>query len=253
MKFIYSITLIISIFLISCNKTPHIIDPSDDSDTATWTRCPGLDSIQFEGRVYHTVLIGDQCWLQENMNLGSLINNNESPNNNGIIEKYCYNNDTNYCNKYGGLYTWREAMKYTNEEYSQGICPQGFHIPTDEEFKILEGTVDSQFNVGDAEWNKLNTWRGYDAGGHLKATGTTDWNAPNAGATNSSGFSALPHGYLTFDNHNFASFTGYMCIWTSSKFDEWTAYRRAIGDQSKDMHRSHHNIFYGYSVRCIRN
>ena len=85
-----------------------------------------------DGQQYPTILIGSQCWLAKNLNVGIKINNGSlSPSNNGIIEKYCYNNDTNYCNTYGGLYEWNEMMQYSLIESSQGICPCGWHIPSD--------------------------------------------------------------------------------------------------------------------------
>ena len=73
--------------------------------------------------------------------------------NNGIIEKYCYNNEPDSCTKYGGLYQWNEMMQYTTQQGAQGICPPGWHLPTDEEWKVLEGAVDSQYGIGDPEWD----------------------------------------------------------------------------------------------------
>ena len=99
--------------------------------------------------------------------------------NNGIIEKYCYDDDPANCDVYGGLYQWDEMMGYTTTEGVQGICPVDWHIPTDAEWDILQNYLGG-FNV---------------AGGKLKEAGTIHWNAPNAGATNSSGFTALPNGY----------------------------------------------------------
>jgi len=71
----------------------------------------------------------------------------QNQSNNGIIEKYCYNNDSNYCDIYGGLYQWHEAMAYETASSTKGICPEGWHIPSQEEFEILATTVNNNANA----------------------------------------------------------------------------------------------------------
>jgi len=81
------------------------------------------------GEVYGTVKIGSQCWMAKNMNVGTKVNSltgDFEQTSNGIIEKYCHNNDISYCDVYGGLYEWPEAMQYSTTEGAQGICPEGF-------------------------------------------------------------------------------------------------------------------------------
>ncbi|MCD4736058.1 MAG: T9SS type A sorting domain-containing protein [Bacteroidales bacterium] len=141
-------------------------------------RCPGLPTFTYEQQLYYTVQIGGQCWMKENLNVGIKISGSQSSTNNGTIEKYCHNNSTANCDIYGALYQWNEMMQYTSDTTAQGICPEGWHIPTDHEWKVLEGTVDSQYGVGDPEWNG-ELWRGFDAGGNLKETVTIHWNSPN--------------------------------------------------------------------------
>ena len=102
-----------------------------DSITFTISSCPA--TVQYEGKTYNTVLIGNQCWLKENLDVGTRINLNQSPTNNGIIEKYCYNDNPTNCDTYGGLYKWDEAMQYTTTEGAIGICPSGWHIPSDDD------------------------------------------------------------------------------------------------------------------------
>ncbi|MDD5694309.1 MAG: FISUMP domain-containing protein [Bacteroidales bacterium] len=155
--------------------------------------CGCVAPVLYEGQTYTTVQIGGQCWFKENMNVGTMIVGTIEQSNNGTIEKYFYDNNPSNCGIYGGLYQWNEAMQYVTTEGVQGICPDGWHIPTDNEWKILEGTVDSQYPVGDPEW-ELTGWRGFDAGGNLKETGFTHWLSPNTGANNSSGFTCLPGG-----------------------------------------------------------
>jgi len=116
----------------------------------------GSSNIQYQGQNYNTVKIASQCWLKENLNVGTIIQGKLNQKDNGKIEKYCYNNDPANCEKYGGLYQWDEAMQYTKKEKAQGICPDGWHIPTKVEFEILrknnlgsEGTffAENQFNI----------------------------------------------------------------------------------------------------------
>ena len=78
-----------------------------------------------DDQIYNTVQIGSQCWMAENLNVGTMISGLDAMYNNGVIEKYCYNNDPLNCNIYGGLYQWNEMMHYSTQQGIQGICPAG--------------------------------------------------------------------------------------------------------------------------------
>ncbi|MDD5508645.1 MAG: FISUMP domain-containing protein [Bacteroidales bacterium] len=216
--------------------------------------CPGIPTVEYEGQVYNTVQIGEQCWFKENLNVGTKINSNQNgyqQTNNSVIEKYCYDNDETNCLVYGGLYEWPEAMQYVTTEGAQGICPAGWHIPTDNEWKILEGTVDSQYGVGDPEWDGIY-WRGYDAGGNLKETGTTHWASPNTGATNSSGFSGLPGGYRYDINGSFYYLGIYGNFWSSSQSDMINAWYRHLHCTYVHVYREYYYKDDGFSLRCLK-
>lgn len=114
-----------------------------------------------DGRIYGVVQIGDQCWLDRNMDVGGMIPSATPQTNNGgtnTIEKYCYNNQLSNCTSSnapqtepdGGLYTWDEAMQYVTTERTQGICPVGWHIPTDAEWYILENFLKDDGQICDA-------------------------------------------------------------------------------------------------------
>ncbi|MBM3435324.1 MAG: hypothetical protein FJY07_03790, partial [Bacteroidetes bacterium] len=178
-----------------------------------------------DGKTYPTVLIGTQCWMAKNINIGTRIEGVNNASNNGIIEKYCTGNLESNCNVYGGLYQWSEMMQYTTTPGTQGICTPGWHLPTDNELKTLEGTVDSQYGVGNPVWD-LTGDRGLDAGGNLKETGVSHWAFPNNGATNSSGFTALPGGARNTDG-TYPGLTIYGRFWTSTESGS-TAYRRVL-------------------------
>jgi hypothetical protein len=81
--------------------------------------------IDHDGHKYPTVQIGIQTWMAENLNVGTLINDTTSANNNGILEKYCYEDNESNCDVYGGLYQWNELMNYDTTPGIQGICPPG--------------------------------------------------------------------------------------------------------------------------------
>ncbi len=217
--------------------------------------CGGTLVDSRDGKTYATVLIGTQCWMAENLNIGIRINSTQGgyqQQNNGTIEKYCYANNEANCDIYGGLYEWPEAMQYVTTEGAQGICPVGWHIPTDNEWKILEGTVDSQYPVGDPEWDGTG-WRGLDAGGNLKEEGTSHWNSPNTGATNSSGFTGLPGGYRSRYSGSFGHLGYYGYFWSSSQNDAFIAWLRYLVYNSAYVYRHYYFKEYGFSVRCLKD
>jgi len=195
--------------------------------------CPGLPNITDprNGKVYNTVLVGNQCWLRENLDIGTRINGSQAQTNNSTIEKYCYDDNPSNCNTYGGLYQWNEAMQYVTNQGAKGICPSGWHVPTLSEFMTLGGTV-----VGDA--NALKAV--------LQGTG--------AGAgTNTSGFTALLAGDR-FDNGYFENLSHEAYFWSSSNYDE-------TGAGNLNLYYNDDIIYlglnddkkYGFSVRCVKD
>ncbi|MCX6233771.1 MAG: hypothetical protein NT175_03490 [Bacteroidetes bacterium] len=221
---------------------------------ATNIPCPGTPTVIYEGQVYNTIQIFSQCWLKENLNVGTMIPGVQAMEDDGIIEKYCYNDEEDICFIYGGLYQWNEMMQYSIRQSTKGICPPDWHIPTDNEWKILEGTVDSQYPVGDPEWDE-EWWRGFDAGANLRETGTTHWFNPNWGATNESGFTALPGGYRNYVYSNFAAMGTYASFWTSSwpEYNPYFKWDRWLNYNSTDIERVTSQDGSGYSVRCVRD
>ena len=156
--------------------------------------------------------------------------------NNGIIEKYCYNNDDANCAIYGGLYQWDEAMQYVTTEGTQGICPIGWHLPTD------------------AEWTLLTIFLGGEsiAGGKMKEAGTAHWYAPNTGATNSSGFTALGSGYRN-NSGNFYNLKYDEIFWSSSQADATTAWYRYLVYNYESEGRYNDYKTNGISCRCVKD
>ena len=217
------------------------------SGAGSGSPCPGMETVTYEGQVYNTVIIGEQCWFKENLNVGEKISSLNGMYDNGILEKYCYNGDDANCETYGALYQWKETMQYNFTEGARGICPEGWHIPTNEEWKTLEGAVDTQFDIGDPTWNNT-LWRGSDVGIKLKST--TGWDE-NGNGTNDFGFSALPVGYIRLYNTGLGAST---YLWTSkSENSGATATYRRLDFNQPGSFMGTENANYGHSVRCLRD
>ena len=216
---------------------------------ATNIPCPGTPTVTYTGQVYNTIQIFSQCWLKENLNVGTMIPGIQQMTDDGIMEKYCYDNEPDSCDKYGGLYQWNEMMQYTTQQGTQGICPPGWHIPTDEEWKILEGTVDSEYGVGDPEWDVSMTGRGFNAGLNLKST--SSWYSSGNG-TDLFGFTALPGGYRSTDGYFY--YLGYYgTFWSSTEYYSYSAWYRYLSCFSDEVYRYSYSKFYGFSARCLQD
>ena len=203
-------------------------------------------TINYGARTYATVIIGTQCWMAENLNIGIPVSGTSNQTNDGTIEKYCYDNSVPYCNVYGGLYQWDEMMQYATNEGVQGICPSGWHIPTDDEWKTMELYLGMSQAQADAAG-----WRGTDEGGKLKEAGTARWASPNTDATNSSGFTGLPGGDR-YTNGSFYNLTDYAYFWSSSESGT-TAWYRSLYNSNAQVYRGNTNQAFGFSVRCLRD
>ena len=231
-----------------------MLDTPEASETytfqfATNIPCPGTPTVTYEGQVYNTIQIFNQCWLKENLNVGTMIPGDEDMNDNGVIEKYCYNNEPDSCDKYGGLYQWNEMMQYTRQQGTQGICPPGWYLPTDEEWKVLEGGVDSQYGIGDPEWDIEYYYRGFDAGANLKTT--SGW-YDNGNGTDLFGFSALPGGYRNYDG-NFFSLGYYGNWWSATEYNNSSVWYRTLRYSYDGVLRYYYYEENGFSVRCLRD
>ncbi|MEN8193597.1 MAG: FISUMP domain-containing protein [Bacteroidota bacterium] len=204
---------------------------ADDGIIVMGIPCPDTPIVTYGGHRYKTVQIGDQCWLKENLNIGTMITSNgvgDHQTDNGILEKYCYNNNEENCDIYGGLYQWKEAVQYIDTEGAQGICPEGWHLPTFLEIHELMETVG-------------------DSGNTLKALGQ---GIGDGTGTNTSGFSALLAGYRAWANGHFGVKDVTTMFWTSAGVSEAGA--MILGDRSTNVSYASYNTNYGFSVRCLK-
>ena len=184
-----------------------------------------------DSETYGTVEIGNQCWMSENLNYTPSSGNS-----------WCYNNAPAQCNTYGRLYDWNTASNTTSSSTNpsgvQGVCPTGWHLPSDAEWKELEMELGMSQTEADG-----TGFRGTNEGNQLK---TSSW-----GGINSSGFTALPGGLRnTTGSFSFESSFGYWWSATESGADAWW---RLLGSSQSAVHRNANGKGGGHSVRCVRN
>lgn len=218
-------TILIAVFAIyGCEKLAT-------NDWKELKGCPGTPTIEYEGQVYNTVQIGEQCWMAENLNVGSMIRGTIEAKDNTIFEKYCYQNDPSNCNIYGGLYQWGELTQYAESGSYRGICPDGWAIPDENDWNILS---EYQEDHSSYKARKLidaseDYWRESDK--------------YNTG-TNTSGFTALPSG--KFNPTNVFLDKGYQTLfWTSEQEKAFS-----IGFSTTAFATTTPSV--AISVRCIK-
>lgn len=219
-----------------------LMEPGD-APSSTWS-CG--DVLSYGGQDYATIKIGGQCWMAENLNVGV---ENGGYGDEGIIGKYCWGNNSNNCNTYGGLYRWNEVMQYVTTEGAQGICPTGWHIPSDDEFKILE----MELGLTQAEADATGI-RGTNQGSQLAGNANL-WNdgaLENDPDFGSSGFDGLPAGYKWTTSWGFSGIHTRTNIWSSSE-DGTAAWNRGVYNTETGVDRSSNGKIVGFSARCVKD
>jgi uncharacterized protein (TIGR02145 family) len=228
---LYQLAILI-VFLILSGSCKKKNDNNTPSNTVT----------DIDGNVYHTVTIGTQVWMVENLKTTRYNNGISIPLvtdvtawYNLITPGYCwYNNDINYKDIYGALYDW-----YTVN--TGKLAPTGWHVPSDAEWTIL-----TDFLGGESV-----------AGGKMKTIGTIEagtglWFAPNTGATNESGFTALPGGNRLYSGVFYdIGNTGFW--WSSTETATNTAWYRILNRNFSIFYTYDYAENVGFSVRCVRN
>lgn len=202
-----------------------------------------------DGQVYKTVKIGNQVWMAENLNVSKYRNGDpvqEVPDNDTWGEMSSgawsyYNSDSQNEKIFGKLYNWHAVND------PRGLAPEGWHIPTDDEWQELE----MYLGMNQAEANRKG-WRGNNQGCMLKNTGTDNWKTPNECATNITGFTGLPGGYRDVSGEFFViGYSGYW--WSSTEHSKYFAWYRTLYYTSNKIHRTNGYEGDGFSIRCIRD
>lgn len=202
---------------------------------------PSIMVTDIDGNAYNSVKIGTQWWITENLKVthyrnGDVIPHKSSSSNvyNLATGAYYYYNDiVDNATMYGNLYNWYAVNDISN------IAPEGWHVPSD------------------TEWEELVEYLGgaNEASGKLKEIGTTHWNSPNIGATNESGFSALPGGMFEASDSSFIFLGEYASIWSLTEHEQESneAWYMGIGYFYLGVDRSYRLKKCGMSVRCIKD
>jgi uncharacterized protein (TIGR02145 family) len=176
-----------------------------------------------DNKLYKTVQIGAQCWMEESLNYGSVIASTQFQFDNCIPEKYCFGNNPTNCTNFGGLYQWDELMAYNDVTGSQGICPPGWHVPEEIEWTLLFS-------------NYVNN--GF-AGAALKATGY-------------SGFNALITGVNFYNrSYSFNNFAG--LYWSSDSHGPFKAWGHGMNSFNPSVSFYPSSRSNAFSMRCIRD
>lgn len=243
------IPITILYFVIGCDSD----DPVSPND-ATVT--------DINGNVYQTVKIGDQLWMAENLRVtryrnGAVMATNHTDTEwfNTTSGAYAIypntqvdgiNSDAQMVNAYGILYNWFAV------DDSRGLCPVGWHVPSDAEWKQLEMHLGMTQQEADEIF-----WRGTDEGGKLKSTRTEPeahprWKSPNTGATNESGFSVLPGG-IRGNNSRYIGLGTNGYLWSSTELDPSVVWGRYLDSDEGNVNRFFGGKRSGMSVRCLRD
>ena len=256
-------------FLISILLVFHSCDPLEiDPDLTDLRNIHPNDSLpedrvrDINGNIYRTVKIGEQTWMAENLKVTRYPDGTPIPHVrdhhewfelNRESEGYCtYENVYANGNTFGALYTWKTAtwrMDSSDLVPSgvQGVCPDGWHLPSDGEWKQLERYLGMS-----KEEVEMENWRGTVEGGLLKKPGTGYWRSPNSGATGESGFNALPGGY----RHGSGEFIGLgetARFWSASKQCYSYGWFRSFDFDKASVNRDFEGVYRGHSVRCIKD
>ena len=201
-----------------------------------------------DGKMYTTIRIGGQCWMAENLNAGTMLDGSAGQTDNSIIEKYCYDNNNANCDTYGALYQWDEMMQYITTESIQGVCPIGWHLPSDDEYKALE----IHLGMSQAQADAFG-FRGTDQGSKMAGNEPlwTNGSLDEDSNFDSSGFMALPAGFRII-NGAFSGLSGANYIWSSSESNSDAWIRNIISSESI-INRFNGDKGLGLSVRCVRD
>jgi len=215
--------------------------------------CPGAPTVtDIDGNIYNTVKIGNQCWTQSNLKVSRYRNEDTIPT--GLSDAQwgsttsgsysIYGNIPGNDSTYGKLYNHFSVMD------SRGLCPTGWHIPTDSEWNLMVKYLDPN-----ADTLCPNCTQTYTVGGILKSLATQPtpggWNFPNSGATNSSGFTAEPGGLRSANGPFFN--LGIDGFWWSSSPSGSYAWFRLLAWHNSAIYRNYYTQEHGFAVRCLRD
>ena len=222
-------------------------------DVDTTNDCPTI--LDIDGNIYGIITIGNQLWFAQNLKVTRYRNGDEISTNYDDFEwQYfsteayaVYDDNESNADTYGYLYNW-----YAVDD-SRGVCPEGWHVPADDEFKQLEIYLGMSQAEADA-----SGYRGTNEGGKLKESGHEHWeyysDETTEGATNESGFTALPGSYRHPGGGYYSiGSSGYFWSSTGLGSGDIAAYARKLFYEGSGIYMAGHMINSGYSVRCVKD
>jgi uncharacterized protein (TIGR02145 family) len=210
--------------------------------------------LDIDGNEYKTITIGEQVWMAENLKVSHYRDGTEITNVTDkaawealTTEAYCiYNNNaSSELDTYGALYNWYAVTNVHN------IAPEGWHIPTDDEWKKLEMTL----GMSQSEADDSDRYRGTDEGSKL--AGNADlWNSGNLESNSgfgTSGFTALPSGARVYDSdrYSFVNYTGF--FWSATELNSTNAWHRNVTYKNSDILRLNNDKRFGFAIRCVKD
>lgn len=221
-------------------------------------------SFVYDHRIYGYKNIGTQTWMMENLAYLPSVNPPASGSDTtSFYYIYGYEGSDTAAAKgtenykaYGVLYNWPAAMNGSTGSLSnpgavQGVCPEGWHLPGDEEWKTLEMYLGMSKEDADGE----NFRSSGSVGNQLKEAGNSHWNIPNAGANNSSGFYALPGGLWSGYGPEFTMLNDAAFFWSSTdggaSGETYGPWFRSLDNRIADVNRYFDQKRMGFSVRCV--
>jgi trimeric autotransporter adhesin len=196
----------------------------------------GTSTVQDDdGNSYGTVLINDQCWMASNLNRGTRINNSASQANNSIVEKWCAGDDLADCVTNGGGYSWNEMMRYVTAEGAQGICPTGWHIPSNADWLLLWSTLKETNEICDGM-----SYPCHNASTKMKVGGGSGFNSQLGSFRNNSGT------WIGQDT--------YEMLWASSRLGQWgDAVNFMSNADGTTLNRGATSNISGTRIRCLKD
>ncbi|MFC1553348.1 fibrobacter succinogenes major paralogous domain-containing protein [candidate division KSB1 bacterium] len=249
--YLFSLFIIVFLLLTTCSQRYVYDEKKIDNESKETTEEQTTGTVtDIDGNVYETIIIGNQEWMVTNLKVTKYRNGDAIPNVREVSAwtslssgAYCvYENTESNADTYGFLYNWFAVVD------SRDLAPEGWHVPTDDDWKELEMYLGMSQSEADDTGG-----RGTNEGGKLKETGTAHWLTPNTGTTNKSGFSALHGGSRDATNGSFGNMGQCADFWSSSESSSDGAWGRRLISSSAGISRSSMYKKNGFSVRCVRD
>lgn len=236
-------TLTIALVFITVNACNKNNSDNNTDNTSTIVFNPSLtygSTTDIEGNTYKTIKIGNQTWMAENLRvtkyndgtsiLRTLVDSALYNATTGSYDSYNSTESNDTIRNMGRLYNWQAAS-------SNKLAPAGWHVATQAEWDTLIANLGGVSN----------------AGGKLKEAGLTHWVSPNGGATNESGFSAMPSGRFYITGPSFTNYSNNAYFWCANTYNAGEGIMYGLNYLDAAIFKGHAQKNNGFAVRCVKN